>query len=89
MRSLPPLPCSGGESSKSLDTVKKLWGDFKTAGLDRSGAVIAIGGGALLDTAGFAAATYMRGVRLINVPTTLLAMVDAGLGGKVGIDFGE
>ncbi|MDP9235712.1 MAG: 3-dehydroquinate synthase, partial [Actinomycetota bacterium] len=82
------IELTGGESSKSLNVVQKLWGDFKTAGLDRSGIVIAIGGGALLDTTGFAAATYMRGVRLVNVPTTLLAMVDAGLGGKVGIDYG-
>jgi shikimate kinase/3-dehydroquinate synthase len=83
------IPLGGGESFKSLDAVQRLWRHFKTAGLDRWGMVVAIGGGALLDTAGFAAATYMRGVRVANIPTTLLAMVDAGLGGKVGIDFGE
>jgi shikimate kinase/3-dehydroquinate synthase len=83
------IALGGGESSKSLSAVQRLWRHFKTAGLDRWGMVVAIGGGALLDTAGFAAATYMRGVRVVNVPTTLLAMVDAGLGGKVGIDFGE
>lgn len=82
------IPLAGGEASKSLSAVQRLWDRFKAAGLDRSGMVIAAGGGALLDTTGFAAATYMRGVRLINVPTTLLAMVDAGLGGKVGIDYG-
>jgi 3-dehydroquinate synthase/3-dehydroquinate dehydratase type II len=78
----------GGESSKSVKTVSRLWSRFRNAGLDRSSVVVAIGGGALLDTAGFAAATYMRGVRLVNVPTTLLAMVDAAVGGKVGVDDG-
>ncbi len=84
-----PVSClslPGGEACKSLSTVQGLWSHFKSCGLDRSGVVVAAGGGALLDTAGFAAATYMRGVRLVNVPTTLLAMVDAGVGGKVGID---
>jgi shikimate kinase / 3-dehydroquinate synthase len=79
---------AGGESSKSAKTVQRLWSRFRNAGLDRSSLVVAVGGGALLDTAGFAAATYMRGVRLVNVPTTLLAMVDAAVGGKVGVDDG-
>ena len=59
---------------------------WPTAGLDRSGAVIALGGGVITDMAGFAAATYMRGVPLVQVPTTLLAMVDASVGGKVAVD---
>ncbi|HXF56381.1 MAG TPA: bifunctional shikimate kinase/3-dehydroquinate synthase [Actinomycetota bacterium] len=78
---LPP-----GEEAKSASVVADLWARFARAGLDRTGAVVAVGGGAALDAAGFAAATYARGVRLVNVPTTLLAMVDASLGGKVGID---
>lgn len=78
---LPP-----GEEAKSVSVVGDLWDRFARAGLDRTGAVVAVGGGAALDAAGFAAATYARGVRLVNVPTTLLAMVDASLGGKVGID---
>jgi shikimate kinase / 3-dehydroquinate synthase len=83
------VPMTGGEQSKTLTAVRALWSRFRDSGLDRSGIVIAIGGGALLDTAGFAAATYMRGVRLINVPTTLLAMADAGIGGKVGVNDGH
>lgn len=76
-----------GEHYKSLETVAKLYGDLVDTGLDRSGTVIALGGGVVGDTAGFAAATYMRGVRLVQIPTTLLAMVDSSVGGKVGVDL--
>src|SRR5205807_1616720 len=63
-----------------------LWHAFAAAGLSRSDAVVAVGGGATTDLAGFAAATWMRGVRVVHVPTTLLAMVDAAVGGKTGIN---
>jgi 3-dehydroquinate synthase len=76
-----------GEQYKSLETVAKLYADLVGVGLDRSGTVIALGGGVVGDTAGFAAATYMRGVRLTQIPTTLLAMVDSSVGGKVGVDL--
>jgi 3-dehydroquinate synthase len=76
-----------GEQYKTLDTVAKLYADFVDAGLDRSGTVLALGGGVVGDTIGFAAATYMRGVRFIQIPTTLLAMVDSSVGGKVGVDL--
>jgi 3-dehydroquinate synthase len=76
-----------GEQHKTLDTVRQLYDQFVDAGLDRSGMVIAFGGGVLGDTAGFAAATYMRGVRLVHMPTTLLSMVDSSVGGKVGVDL--
>jgi 3-dehydroquinate synthase len=75
-----------GEAHKHLDTVRSLYDGFFDAGLDRSGAVIALGGGVVTDMAGFAAATYMRGVPLVQVPTTLLGMVDASVGGKVAVD---
>jgi 3-dehydroquinate synthase len=78
---LPP-----GEASKTIGIVATLWDRFRRVGLSRTDVVVAVGGGAALDAAGFAAATFARGVPLINVPTTLLAMVDASLGGKVGID---
>ena len=78
-----------GEQYKTLDTVAQLYRDFVGAGLDRSGAVIAFGGGVIGDTAGFAAASYMRGVSLVQVPTTLLSMVDSSVGGKVGVDLPE
>ncbi|MBI5666625.1 MAG: 3-dehydroquinate synthase [Chloroflexi bacterium] len=76
-----------GEQYKTLATVAKLYTDFVAAGLDRTGTVIALGGGVVGDTVGFAAATYMRGVRLVQVPTSLLAMVDSSVGGKVGVDL--
>ncbi|MBZ0288189.1 MAG: 3-dehydroquinate synthase, partial [Anaerolineae bacterium] len=76
-----------GESYKTLDTVAQLYADFVAAGLDRGGTVVALGGGVVGDVAGFAAATYMRGVRLVQMPTSLLAMVDSSVGGKVGVDL--
>lgn len=76
-----------GEQYKTLETVAKLYIDLVEAGLDRSGTVIALGGGVVGDTAGFVAATYMRGVRFIQIPTSLLAMVDSSVGGKVGVDL--
>ncbi len=83
------LRMPSGESAKSLDAVGGLWRSLAEAGIGRDGGVIAVGGGALGDAAGFAAATYMRGVGLVQVPTTLLAMVDASIGGKTAIDIAE
>lgn len=84
-------PCSctipDGEAYKTLDNVARLYDQFLEMGLDRSGTVLALGGGVTGDMAGFAAATFMRGVRFIQVPTTLLAMVDASIGGKTGVDL--
>ena len=76
-----------GEQYKNLETVNQMYSDFVDAGLDRSGTVAALGGGVVGDTAGFAAASYMRGVRLVQIPTTLLSMVDSSVGGKVGVDI--
>ena len=76
-----------GEVHKNLETIQKLWNDFLEHGLDRKSTVIALGGGVLGDLAGFAASTYMRGIPWVAVPTTLLAMVDASLGGKTGFDL--
>jgi shikimate kinase/3-dehydroquinate synthase len=78
---LPP-----GEAAKTAGVVADLWTRLREAGLGPGDVVVAVGGGAALDSAGFAAATYARGVPLVNVPTTLLAMVDAAVGGKVGVD---
>ncbi|TEU15066.1 MAG: 3-dehydroquinate synthase [Anaerolineales bacterium] len=75
-----------GEAHKTLDMVRTLYDCFIEAGLDRRGAVLALGGGVIGDMAGFAAATYLRGVPLVQLPTTLLAMVDASVGGKVAVD---
>ncbi len=84
---VPVLTVPDGEQHKTLATVEKLYAGFLKAGLDRSGTVLAFGGGVVGDTAGFAAATYMRGVRFVQIPTSLLAMVDASVGGKVGVDL--
>jgi shikimate kinase / 3-dehydroquinate synthase len=78
-----------GETAKTMDTVSALYRAFLDADLDRGGTVVALGGGVVGDTAGMAAATYLRGVRFVPVPTTLLAMVDASIGGKVGVNLPE
>lgn len=75
-----------GEAHKTLDTTQTLYDCFIRAELDRHGTVLALGGGVVGDMAGFAAATYLRGVPLVQAPTTLLAMVDASVGGKVAVD---
>jgi 3-dehydroquinate synthase len=76
-----------GETSKSLSMVNRLYRVMASAGLDRSSAVIALGGGVIGDLAGFASATWLRGIDVIQVPTTLLAMVDSAIGGKTGVNL--
>jgi len=78
-----------GEDHKNLETVNQLWKSFLENGLDRKSTIIALGGGVIGDLAGFAASTFMRGVSWVCIPTTLLAMVDASLGGKTGFDLPE
>jgi 3-dehydroquinate synthase len=83
------LVIPAGEAFKTLETVASLWRGFLEAGLDRKSTVVALGGGVVGDLAGFAAATFMRGCAWVAVPTTLLSMVDASLGGKTGFDLPE
>ena len=78
-----------GESTKTLATVQSIWGTFLRAGLARDDFAVAVGGGVVGDLTGFAAATWMRGIRWVNVSTTLLSMVDASTGGKTGCDLPE
>jgi len=80
-----------GEAGKTLASVEAMYRAFSAHGMERGSAVIALGGGVVGDTAGFAAATFLRGVSFVQVPTTLLAMADASIGGKVGVDtaFGK
>lgn len=78
-----------GEEAKTPAGVGAIWQAALEAALDRQGTVLAFGGGVVSDTAGFAAATFLRGVRWVAVPTTLLAQVDAALGGKVGVNLPE
>lgn len=75
-----------GEQAKSVEALAGLWDRFGALRMTRSDAVIAIGGGATTDVVGFAAATWLRGVRVVHVPTTLLGMVDAAVGGKTAIN---
>jgi shikimate kinase/3-dehydroquinate synthase len=76
-----------GESHKTLETVSTLWQALLAAGIERRSTVIALGGGVVGDLTGFAAATFLRGVSWVVLPTSLLAMVDSGLGGKTGADL--
>ena len=80
------LPIS--EQGKNIDSVQRIWTAMHEAGCDRKALVINLGGGVVGDIGGFAASTYMRGVDFLNVPTTLLAQVDASAGGKTGFNFG-
>ncbi|MFD0687024.1 3-dehydroquinate synthase [Actinomadura fibrosa] len=84
-----PLPVPDGEAAKEAGVLAGLWSSFAALGMTRSDAVVGVGGGATTDLAGFAAASFLRGVRAVLVPTTLLGMVDAAVGGKTGINIPE
>lgn len=76
-----------GEANKNLSTVQKLYKELILARFDRGDMLVALGGGVVGDLCGFAAATYLRGIDFIQIPTTLLSQVDSGIGGKTGVDF--
>src|SRR5256885_96897 len=81
-----PFSRGGGEPEKSLDSPQRLIGELHRARFDRRAVLVNLGGGVVIDTGGFVAATYMRGVAYVNVPTTLLAQHDAAVGGKVAVN---
>ena len=81
-----PILISDGERFKNLQSVSRIYEALIRGGADRGSAIVAVGGGVVGDTAGFAAATFLRGVALAHVPTTLLAQVDSAIGGKVGVN---
>lgn len=87
--SVRPVTLWGGEGAKTLATVDELHGQCAVAGLGRDGGIVALGGGTVSDVAGFAAATWKRGIDWAVVPTTLLAQVDAAIGGKTGVNRPE
>ena len=84
-----PILLPDGERFKHLQTVGRIYDALIKARADRASAIVAIGGGVVGDTAGFGAATYLRGVPVVQVPTTLLAQVDSAIGGKVGVNHAQ
>jgi 3-dehydroquinate synthase len=76
-----------GEERKSIGSVEDIWNWLQAEGANSQSLIIGLGGGMLLDVAGFAAATFKRGIPIINIPTTLLSMVDASVGGKTGFNL--
>lgn len=84
-----PILFDDREAAKNLATVEKIARQLVAAGADRHAILVAVGGGVVGDVAGFVAATYLRGVRLAHIPTTLVAQVDSGIGGKTGVNLPE
>jgi len=83
-----PLTIPAGETHKTIATCLEIWSQLSENGADRKSLLINLGGGVVTDLGGFVACTYQRGIEFINVPTSLLAMVDASVGGKNGVDLG-
>ncbi|MDO5608783.1 MAG: 3-dehydroquinate synthase [Capnocytophaga sp.] len=86
--SLEIIEIEAGEIHKNIETCSQVWLALSELGADRKSVIINVGGGVVTDLGGFVASTYMRGIDFVNVPTTLLAMVDASVGGKTGVDLG-
>lgn len=82
------IEIQSGESFKNLETCNFLWNNLTDLGADRKSLLINLGGGVITDMGGFTASTFKRGISFINIPTTLLSMVDASVGGKTGVDLG-
>ncbi len=82
------IKIKAGEIHKNMDTCSRVWNAMIEFGADRKSLLITLGGGVITDLGGFAASTFKRGIDFINIPTTLLSMVDASVGGKTGIDLG-
>lgn len=82
------LTIKAGESHKHIETCREVWQKLSDMGADRKSLLINLGGGVVSDLGGFVAATFKRGIDFINIPTTLLSMVDASIGGKTGVDLG-
>ncbi len=88
MKKAQPVTISATDSHKDLDSLVAVWKALQAGGATRHSCLVNLGGGMVTDLGGFAASTFKRGINFINVPTTLLAMVDASVGGKTGINFG-
>ena len=81
------ITISSGDASKNIDTLQYIWQQLLSVGADRKSLIINLGGGVISDIGGFAASTYKRGIDFIHIPTSLLGMIDASIGGKNGINF--
>ena len=88
MKDTESIVIKAGDGHKELETVVHVWSELQRLGATRHSLFVCLGGGMVTDLGGFAASTFKRGISLINIPTTLLAMVDASVGGKTGINFG-
>lgn len=82
------LVMKSGEINKTIETCTSLWKELSVGGADRNSLLVNLGGGVVTDLGGFVACTYKRGIDFINIPTSLLSMVDASVGGKTGVDLG-
>ncbi len=82
------IEIEAGEIHKNIDTCGKIWNQLTKLGADRKSILINLGGGVITDMGGFVASTFKRGIKFVNIPTTLLSMVDASVGGKTGVDLG-
>src|SRR5690625_5753987 len=81
------IEIESGEIYKTIESCQKVWEELISYEADRKALLINLGGGVIVDLGGFAASTYKRGIRFVQVSTTLLSQLDASIGGKVGIDF--
>lgn len=81
------IELESGEKNKTIETCMQVWGALTDIGADKKSLLVNLGGGVISDLGGFVASTYKRGIDFINIPTTLLSMVDASVGGKTGVDF--
>ena len=88
MQGVQKIVIAAGDTSKTLESLAHVWSELQRMGATRHSLLVNLGGGMVTDLGGFAAATFKRGISCINIPTTLLAMVDASVGGKTGINFG-
>ena len=87
LQEMPFLAVKAGESHKNIETCQQIWNFFTDLGFTRNSLAIGLGGGVVGDMAGFAAATYKRGIRFVFLPTTLLSAVDSAVGGKMGVNY--
>lgn len=88
MKDAQPIVIGAGDANKTLESLSHVWAELQRLGATRHSLMINLGGGMVTDLGGFAASTFKRGIPFINIPTTLLSMVDASVGGKTGINFG-